>query len=189
MKRKPQKVLTKIRTGSGDSGTTFLKNPMISKADVLVNFVGDLDEACACMGKATPSFDFGSGVERDFQLQLAKSFEKYQLALFEVGAMVHSESAKEQHIHKLQFYIDEISELIQEAIDNDFVEPLDGFIIPNEENADIMIARAVVRRCERSAVAANQLEFVPFLNALSDFLFLLVWESSHYFEQWKGFDD
>jgi len=101
--------------------------------------------------------------------------------------MVHSQDAREKYLYRLEEYVTEISDLLEEGIEMEYVEDLEGFIIPNEENADLMLARAVIRRCERRAIAANQLEFVPFLNALSDFIFFIVWESSHYFEQWKGF--
>jgi len=187
MKRKPNNPITKIRTGTGDAGTTYLQTPNVRKDSALVEFIGDLDEACALMGNTKPSFDFGSGTETDFQLKLAAAYNTYQKGLFEVGAMVHSQDAREKYLYRLDEYVTEISELLEEGVKMEYVDPLEGFIIPNEENADLMLARAVIRRCERRAIAANQLEFVPFLNALSDFIFFIVWESSHYFEQWKGF--
>ena len=44
MKRKPNIAINKIRTATGDTGTTYLREPGLPKSDALVDFVGDLDD-------------------------------------------------------------------------------------------------------------------------------------------------
>ena len=190
MKKKPTNPLTKIRTGTGDQGTTFLKKPGVMKTHPNVAFVGDLDEACAALGLCEIGFIYGvSGDETDFQAELYNAFHDTIRACFMIGAMVHSDTAKEKHFKKLEELIAVYEKLLQDAIDNESVEELEGFIIPNNENGDLMLARTIIRRCERSAIAAEQWEFVPVLNAMSDFIFLVAWYSTRYFEQWKGFEE
>jgi len=191
MKRKPHNPITKIRTGTGDNGTTFLSEPDVLKCGHLVEFVGDLDESCAWLGFCDVSFDMcfeGSTTEFDYHKKLFDHYEKSKEILFVIGAMVHSENARTEHSSLLDEYVDNTTNLLNLIIEDEHVniEPLEGFIIPNNENGELMIARAVIRRAERHAVSANCLWAVPTLNVMSDFLFFLVWYSSHYFEQWKG---
>lgn len=188
-KRKPKNPITKVRTGSGDSGTTYLREPGIPKTDPLVDFVGTLDETCAAMAMCELSFDFGSAEEADIQRELDVIYSDVVKAFFMIGAMVHSEEAKANHLHRLDELQVRMEDSMSAIVEGGYVDPLDGFIVPNPENADLFFVRAVVRRCEREAIRADQMEFVPFLNTLSDFIFTVSWHISHYYETWSGFGE
>lgn len=169
MKRKPDRPITKVRTGLGDSGETFFQGEMRPKDHELINFVGDLDEACAFLGKLkTPGID------------------KYQTMLFELGAMTHSPNALSEFSENLKTYVTAITSHIENAIQNEGLTELRGFIIPTLVNADAMIARAVIRRAERSAIRAGLTWAIPLLNAFSDYLFVISWKLDAT-NQWTGF--
>ena len=186
-KKKAKNPITKVRTGTGDDGTTFLKVQGVSKTSPAVDFVGTLDEACAAMALCELTFDFGSASEADIQRELDVLFQKSIKAFFMMGAMVHSEEAKTKHLPKLENLRMRLDAAMKDVIDNEFVDPLDGFIVPNPENAQLFLARAIVRRAERDAIHAGEMELVPFLNTLSDFIFVVSWHISHYYETWTGF--
>ena len=187
MKRKSKNPLTTIHTGTGNKGTTYLKGPGLSKADPLVDFIGTLDEAAAALGRCEVSFSFGSSKECDSQIKMNSLLEQAIEVFFEIGAMVHSTEAKKNHYTDLLVFQAEVEALMKEVIDNEYVDPLEGFIIPDEENGDLMLARAVIRRAEREAVKCGEMDFVPILNVLSDFIFVVVWSTCHYYREWKGF--
>ena len=189
-KRKPKTPLTSIRTGSGDKGLTFLQQPGVSKASPIVDFVGTLDEACAALACCELGFDFGSSEEADLQLKVNQIFSEAIESFFVIGALVHSPSRLESNIWELDLVTQKMTTIINEVTANpDLVEPLEGFIIPNSENGDFMLARAVIRRAERLAVASDQMWAVPFLNTLSDFVFIIVWMSTHFYKVWRGLED
>ena len=168
-KRKPKTPLTSIRTGTGDGGETFFQGGMMSKDDALIDFVGDIDEACAFLGKLeTPGID------------------KYQTMLFELAAMTHSPNALTEFNENLKAYVITIVKYIEVAIQKEGLTELRGFIIPTPINADAMIARAVIRRAERSAVRAGLDWAVPLLNVFSDYLFVISWKLDAT-NQWTGF--
>ena len=189
MKRKPTNPITNIRTGSGDLGYTFFKQPSVSKNDPLIHFIGDLDEACAAFGRCEIGFDFGGNDEIELQNKMSDLITNTLEVFFMIGGMTHSDDAKKKHFQKLDTYVEDVERVMSAAVESGFLEPLNGFIIPNEENGDLMLARAVIRRAERSAVAAGQYDFVKVLNAMSDFTFLLTWYTSHFYEEWTGFTE
>lgn len=180
IKRKPTHPITKIRTGNGDSGSTFFKNKLYWKTDPLVQFVGDLDEACAFLGQAYSS---------DFDAPgFIKILRRCQEVLFEIGAMTHSEDALDKHLRRLQDYVAETSNFMDTFLAEVNLPELHGFIIPTPENSKSMICRSVIRRAERSAIKANQIWAVPALNTMSDLLFLVSWYQDAS-QQWTGFSD
>ena len=169
-KRKPKIPLKKIRTSVGDGGETFFQGEMMPKDHALIDFVGDLDEACAFLGKLnTPGID------------------KYQTILFELGAMTHSSNALTEFNENLKAYTATIAAHIETAIKKEGLEELRGFIIPTSVNADAMIARAIIRRAERSAVRAGLDWAIPLLNVFSDYLFVISWKLDAS-SQWTGFN-
>lgn len=168
-KRKPDRPITKVHTGIGDDGSTYFQGEMMSKDHALIDFVGDLDEACAFLGKLkTPGID------------------KYQTILFELGAMTHSPSALSEFSENLKTHTATIIAHIENAIKQEGLEELRGFIIPTPINADVMIARAIIRRAERSAIRAGLTWAIPLLNVFSDYLFVISWKLDAT-NQWTGF--
>lgn len=175
MKRKAEHPLSKIRTGSGDKGTTFLKLPKVSKGSAEVEFVGDLDEACALLG----------GVECN-NPEIQTLVEESKTILFVIGACLHSLRAHKEHLDTLDEYVEKTSALIK-TVGSNIPVKLEGFIIPDRHNYVVMHSRAVVRRAERSAVRCNEMWAVPVLNTMSDLLFLVAWHDNPASDQWKGF--
>ena len=179
MKKKPTNPITKIRTGTGDKGTTYLRHPDLPKSDSLVDFVGDLDEANSAIAMSVTQVQHNG---------MADDLFTCQRALFDIGAGVHT--TDDMTFEKVSVYLSRFVSLMEyqmECIraDNEFVE-LNGFIYPTCDNATIMFARAVVRRAERSAVKADCGWAVPALNVMSDYLFLVSWYHSDDADQWCG---
>ena len=199
MAKKPENTITKIRTGYGDKGETFLVNPNVSKADPLVDFVGTLDEANAFIGKIdlTNIIELNWFNDKNNEGRLVQGQNNYIIImyyvksmslLFDIGAAVHSDKVKDQVLENLDIYVSAIEHVIKTVQQNyEKYQKLNGFIIPDRSNADAMIARAVVRRAEREAVKANCFWAVPALNIMSDFLFLLAWMLTEgNVNQWTG---
>ena len=192
MKRKPKNPITKIRTGTGDAGSTYLHDPDVSKASDIVQFAGELDEASASLGFVDIDHSHISCETVDIQIQMNGMLNQTKEILFTIGAMIHSDQARNDY----QAVLDEYVELVSDGIvsvthlaqEHGFLIPLEGFIIPDKNNAPEMFARAVVRRAERSAVKSKQDWAVPALNVMSDFLFLIAWHNSKTLDQWLGFD-
>jgi len=175
MSKKPEKVITKIRTKNGDGGFTYFGGGNISKSESILDFVGNIDESCAFLGKLN---------DEDLCDDIIK---KSLVILFEMGAMVHSSEALSEYKYRLDGYVVNVENCIDDYIKNNHLVELNGFIIPASYNADIMIARTVVRRTERSAVVSNINWAVPVLNCMGDYLFLYAWIRSGGSQQWTGF--
>ena len=175
MKRKPNNPITKIRTKNGDNGFTYFGGSNISKGEPILEFLGNIDESCAFLGKLNHE-KFADNI-----------IKKSITILFEIGAMCHSKEALEKYKHHLDKYVVEVEEYMKEYIANINLVELNGFIIPDNWNADAMIARTIIRKTERSAVVAKLTWAVPALNCMSDVLFLYSWVRSDHSRQWIGF--
>jgi len=175
MKRKPNIAINKVRTGTGDTGTTYLREPGLPKSDALVDFVGDLDEANAALGAASNE---------------AHCISALQATLFTLGAGAHTTDPERfsQIEHRLEESLTTIEQWIEDT--STPLAPLEGFIYADPDTAPLMLARAIVRRAERSAVKADQQWAIPVLNAMSDLLFALSWQKASSaakpIPQWTG---
>ncbi len=180
--------LTKIYTRTGDDGTTGLgTGARVPKADPRVEAYGTVDEANAFLGQAilacrmpAPTSDAHTNVLD----RIATVLERCQHDLFDVGAdlCVPMEQG-EKPGQRLRVTSDQTARL--EPIIDEFNEPLatlTSFVLPggSPAAAALHVARTVVRRAERLAVALHQvqptttnLETVRYLNRLSDLLFVL----------------
>lgn len=186
-KRKPKNPISKVRTGTGDSGITYFRGMELRKDDALIEFVGTLDEACAALALCDIGFDIASsGKEAELQRKIRRIFEDVIKTFFVVGALVHSPKERNGYMIEVEELQLRMEDIMNEIIDGEYVEPLEGFIIPNPENADLFFARTVVRRLERTAIRANETDFIPYLNTLSDFIFTISWYTSRFFESWTG---
>ena len=101
---------------------------------------------------------------------------RIQNELFDLGADLATPEAVEGALRVVPEQIDRLEREIDRM--NEDLEPLTSFILPGGAggSAELHLARAVVRRAERSAVAAatafNPLA-LTYLNRLSDHLFVL----------------
>ena len=187
MKRKPNNPITKIRTGTGDFGMTSFKGEMLWKDVPIIEFLGELDEACSAIGKI--KFDETMYAELKVEgLKENNILYKSQVILFDIGGLAHTDNAKfNDNIKLLSDYVAFVSEYMEKVLNIVQFPELKGFIIPDPYNADINLARAIVRRAERCAVYANCLWAIPALNCMSDLLFLFAWFLGGY-KQWTGFN-
>jgi cob(I)alamin adenosyltransferase len=160
--------LNRIYTRTGDAGETGLVDgSRVSKADPRMAAIGDVDEANSAIGLALRALE-----DEGARAMLAR----VQNELFDLGA----DLATPENIEgALRIQPDQVARLERE-IDrmNEDLEPLRSFILPGggAGSAELHLARAVVRRAERVAVAAaagfNPLA-LTYLNRLSDHLFVL----------------
>ena len=163
--------LNKIYTRAGDDGTTGLADgSRRSKADRRMTLIGSVDEANAALGLARLH---AHGVQDDLLAQI-------QNDLFDLGADVATPS-DDVPWPALRIKAPQVTAL-EVALDaaNDELSPLTSFILPagTALSAHLHLARTIVRRAERDAVALTaeekvNPEAVKYLNRLSDLLFVL----------------
>ena len=166
--------LNKIYTRTGDQGETGLADgSRISKAHPRSRAVGDVDEANSAIGVAL--------LHIDDEAARAK-LGRIQNEMFDLGADLATPGEDfapgEMVLRIVQEQIDRLESEIDEM--NSGLEPLRSFILPGggAGSAYLHLARTVVRRAEREAVAAasevtlNPLALI-YLNRLSDHLFVL----------------
>ncbi|HYG31100.1 MAG TPA: cob(I)yrinic acid a,c-diamide adenosyltransferase [Allosphingosinicella sp.] len=166
--------LNRIYTKTGDSGETGLADgSRIAKDHPRAQAIGDVDEANSAIGIASLHVE-GDG-RRDM-------LRRIQNELFDLGADLATPgedfAPSELSLRIVQPQIDRLEREIDAM--NEGLEPLRSFILPGGDSgaAHLHLARTIVRRAERSAVAAardvalNPLALV-YLNRLSDHLFVL----------------
>lgn len=165
--------LNRIYTRTGDAGETGLVDgSRVSKADLRLAAIGDVDEANCAIGAALLEV-------RDERLRAMLS--RIQNELFDLGADLATPgedfAPTDMSLRIVQDQIDRLEREMDEM--NESLAPLTSFILPGGEGASaaLHLARAVSRRAERSAVAATA--FMPlnplaltYLNRLSDHLFV-----------------
>lgn len=164
----------RIYTRSGDKGTTSLVyGKRVAKNDIRVEAYGTCDEANSMISLA---LSFLADVEWDEKETFLHKLYRVQTILFHVGAELSTPidrevawKLKKEHVQELEDQIDEWSE---------HLPPLTQFILPSGHSASstLHLARTVVRRAERMAVAAqDELQetlAISYLNRLSDYLFV-----------------
>ncbi len=161
--------LSKIYTRTGDQGTTGLgSNDRVSKDDLRVEAMGDVDELNACIGLVR----LHTGQQATLDALLAQ----IQHDLFDLGgelSMPGYSLMREDLVQDLEAAIDQY---------NQDLPPLADFILPGGDpaTAHLHLARTVCRRAERVLVGLNRRASRPvsevavqYLNRLSDLLFVL----------------
>ncbi len=161
--------LNKIYTRTGDGGSAGLVDgSRVSKSSLRMTAIGEVDEANAVIGVAIAALGGG---------EIALQLVAIQNELFDLGADVATPGEVEGalriepgQVARLEVEIDEM---------NAALEPLTSFILPSGSAAvaALHLARTVVRRAERAAVALNEAEplnrhLLAYLNRLSDHLFV-----------------
>ena len=176
--------LNKIYTRTGDDGTTGLVDgSRVSKADPRMAAIGDVDEANSAIGLAVVALGGGA----------AGALTRIQNDLFDLGADLATPGEDFTPSQMTLRIVPEQVARLEAEIDamNDTLAPLTSFILPggSAAGAALHLARAIVRRAERTAIAAA--ESVPlnpaalaYLNRLSDYLFV----ASRYVNQSAGGD-
>ena len=161
--------LNKIYTRTGDGGSAgLIDGSRVSKSSLRMAAIGEVDEANAAIGAAI-------SLLKDDELQLR--LLAIQNDLFDLGADVATPGEVDgalrivpEQVARLEIEIDEM---------NAALSPLTSFILPGGSAgvSTLHLARAVVRRAERAAVALNESKplnphLLAYLNRLSDHLFV-----------------
>ncbi len=171
--------LNKIYTRTGDDGSTGLVDgSRCAKHGLRVEAIGTVDEANSAIGLAAVVMAGGADAADLFRIQndmfdlgadLATPLGDAGGADFAPSDMVLRMVA--QQTLRLETAIDQV---------NQRLEPLASFVLPggSEASARLHVARAAVRRAERSIAALAAQEPVnpaalTYINRLSDYLFVL----------------
>jgi len=170
---RPLVKLNKIYTRTGDKGTAGLVDgSRVPKNSARMAAIGEVDEANSAIGVAIATLDPAG--------HLAPRLRMIQNELFDLGADIATPFGTEFEEHALRIIPRQVSR-IEEEIDamNADLAPLTSFILPGGSAAvaALHLARSVVRRAERAAVALAAEEQVSdaalaYLNRLSDHLFV-----------------
>jgi cob(I)alamin adenosyltransferase len=161
--------LNRIYTRTGDRGTAGLVDgSRVSKSSARMRAIGDVDEANAAVA-------LSAALAGDGDLDTA--LRRIQNELFDLGADVATPGEIEGALRVIPSQVERLEHEIDAM--NEALEPLRSFILPGGAQgvAALHLARSVVRRAERSAVAINEAEplnprVLAYLNRLSDFLFV-----------------
>ena len=166
--------LNKIYTRTGDDGTTGLVDgSRLPKHAARMEAIGAVDEANSVLGLAGVALD---GTD------YAAMVTRIQNDLFDLGADLATPGDDFTPSQMVLRMVASQSDWLEAEIDrlNEALAPLTSFILPggSEAAARVHVARAEMRRAERSAVALAQAEPVnpaalAYLNRLSDLLFVL----------------
>jgi cob(I)alamin adenosyltransferase len=161
--------LNKIYTRTGDGGTAGLVDgSRVSKSSPRMAAIGDIDEANAAIGVAAATLTGGS---------LPDMLLAIQNDLFDLGADIATPGEVEGALRITAGQVERLEREIDEM--NADLAPLTSFILPGgcASASALHLARAIVRRAERSGVALNEAELLnpqalAYLNRLSDHLFV-----------------
>ena len=144
----------KISTKTGDDGTTNLRSgERVPKSDARIDFVGTVDELNSHLGLLRAK---ASTADAGAEFRATQLLKKIQQELIVLGA-----GGKPATLPEIEAAIEQLEAELP---------PLTEFILPgdNELSAQAHVARSICRRAERLSPAPS-----PFLNRLSDYLFLL----------------
>ena len=159
-----------VSTKKGDNGQTSLANgELISKADLRLDVVGDLDELNSWLGVVVAHLDDELLVDKNF-------LSNVQNELFTLGAELAKAKKVKLGDHLLKD-IEKRSVILQKKLDKNWHAK---FLIPGgcKQAAWLDVSRTVCRRAERNIAKLSQVEEIrPILlktvNRLSDYLYLL----------------
>ena len=161
--------LNKIYTRTGDGGSAGLVDgSRVSKSSLRMAAIGDVDEANAAIGVAIAALE---------DLAISGRLLRIQNDLFDLGADVATPGEIDGALRIIASQVERLEAEIDEM--NGSLAPLTSFILPSGSAAvsALHLARAVVRRAERAAVALNESQaltpqLLAYLNRLSDHLFV-----------------
>ena len=162
--------LTRIYTRGGDGGATSLGDgSRVSKLDRRIVAFGAVDELNSALGVVLAG---------EVPPEVRPVLERVQNELFDVGADLSVPGEIEGRL-RIEEPLVERLERDCDAFNADLPE-LTSFVLPGGTTAaaGLHVARTICRRAEREAIAAGTecrlgASVVPYLNRLSDLLFIL----------------
>ena len=177
-----------VATGKGDDGTTGLLfgGDRVRKDDLRTEAYGTVDEAVAAMGLARAELGLKAryGVLSPNFGGLGDVILRVQRELFVVGAEL---ATNPEAWDRLEDGRTRVSKAMVEAVESTLVEleraiemPKE-FVVPGETptSAALELARTILRRAERRAVALRRQglvpgdNLIPYLNRLADLVWVL----------------
>lgn len=170
----------RIYTKGGDDGTTGLfLGGRVSKADVLVDAYGDVDEAVSVLGVARAACAADPGLTELATLVLDRQRELFVVAADLATNPAHRDRLVPGTSLVTDAMVAELEHLIDAMVSERPLRPV--FLVPGSTpvSAALDHARTVVRRAERHVVHAQGVghEVSPlvlqYLNRLSDLTFVL----------------
>jgi len=177
--------ITKVYTKTGDGGKTRLAGGQeIDKDAVRVEAYGTVDELNSLLGLTRA---FNKDQMGEISIRLEERLKWVQNKLFDIGGLLATPSGQEftnmpqvtdRHVARLEEWIDGCQEDLA---------PLKEFLLPGGGKVSGFLhqARTVCRRAERACVRLSHEEsmnpqIIPFLNRLSDALFVFArWIAHH----------
>jgi len=161
--------LTRIYTRGGDRGETSLGDgTRVPKLDCRIGAFGAVDELNSQLGLVLAG---------DLPVRFRPWLERVQNELFDVGADLSVPFGVTDRLRVTQGAVDELERRCDEL--NADLPALRSFVLPGgtETAARLHVARAVCRRAEREALAADAEHRInplvlTYLNRLSDLLFI-----------------
>lgn len=168
--------MPRIYTKTGDDGTTgLLFGGRVSKADLVPEVVGSIDELVATLGMARALAG---------RVEMGDELLGLQRELFAVAADVATNPDERHRLEPgVSLVTDEMVARLEVRIDERVAaHPLpDAFVVPgaNPVSAALDVARSIARRVERAVVRSRQEGTGPsdavlrYVNRLSDLLFVL----------------
>ena len=158
--------LTRIVTRTGDGGTTGLADgSRVAKDGLRIEAIGAVDELNCALGVL---------IAEALPEDMRNCLRDVQNDLFDLGG----ELSRPGHAIMTPAQVTRLEETLERY--NQALPPLADFILPggSRQAAQAHVARAVCRRAERRLVALSAREgapadAVPYLNRLSDLLFVL----------------
>ena len=161
--------LNKIYTRTGDGGSAGLVDgSRVSKSSLRMAAIGEVDEANSAIGVAIGALG---------ESPVAKPLLTVQNDMFDLGADIATAGEVDGALRIVASQVERLEREIDDM--NSEIAPLTSFILPSGSAAvaALHLARAVVRRAERAAVALNESEplnpqLLAYINRLSDHLFV-----------------
>lgn len=176
-----------VATGRGDDGTTGLLfgGPRVRKDGLRTEAFGTIDESVAALGMARAELAIAADGGDGAAAVLAALILRFQRELFVAGAeLATTPEARDRQVdgqtRVSQAMLDGVETVLRDT--EAAIELPREFIVPGETRASaaIELARAVLRRAERRAVALSDEDEVvrgslvlPYLNRLADLLWIL----------------
>ncbi len=167
-----------IVTKKGDGGQTALRyGRAVSKTDLRVEAYGTVDELSSTLGFAKALIRQGSEAS-----VCADLLQTIQSQLLSVGADLATTTEDHLAKNKPQYNPAFLDWLDAEVVKLEKVVKMTGFVLPgvNPVSGAIHVSRTVARRAERAVLRMLEVEddaavriMLPYLNRLSDFLWLL----------------
>ena len=164
-----------ITSAQGDDGATaFIGGKRVAKSGVRAHACGDVDEASAWIGLVR---------SRTAPSSLSRSLLRIQNHLYLINCeLAFSKGRKTAKTYLTRNHLSWLNQASRKT--EAHLQLAHQFIIygETESSAFLDVARAVVRRAERNVAALHQAEpfsnraILPYLNRLSDFLYLLARE-------------